>query len=148
MAVAFGFVPGTRIATPDGPVPIEALTPGDVVWAWDPSEPAPTRATVVQAPRTPARHLVAIDLGTARLAGLTPGTYVWDAFEEIFRGASSLSTLAELLVGDADGLVATPVVEVPERQVDTPIEVVHLGLDRAGATFLADGVLVRHLEAT
>jgi hypothetical protein len=146
MPVAFGFIAGTRVSTPDGAANIEALGVGDRVIAWDLSASKAVSRTVAAVWSEPVDQLVAVDGGEVALAGTTPGTAVWDAFEGTFRGAGSLSTAGELLVWDGPGAHVVPIEDLPERAADGA-KVWHLTLDGDEGTFFADRVLVRHRES-
>lgn len=145
MSVAFGFPAGARVATPEGDVPLGSIAVGATVWAAD-TEGRRAPARVAEVRRWTVDHLVAVRTASGGLSGCAPGTNVWDAFEEAWRAAGSLSTLSEVLVDRGDGaLVAEQVIETPERLAEG-MEVAHLTLERPHAALLVDGVLVRHKE--
>lgn len=148
MTVPFGFVPETLVLTPDGPRPIADLRPGESVLCW--ADDAVTVRSIVAVHADAVDHLVEVRLdpadghGPHRVRGVSPGTYLWDAFEEMFRGAASLSSLAELLWCSEGG-------DAVARRVDETVEhhrpgatLHHLTLDGPESTFFADGVVVRH----
>lgn len=148
MTVPFGFVAETLVQTPDGPRPIADLAPGHLVLAWTDDGLTPRPVVAVHADA--ADHLVAIRLdpddgnGTHEVRGVSPGTYLWDAFEEMFRGAASLSSLAELVWCPSDGDPIPRRVDetVEHHRPGTPLH--HLTLEGPEAAFVADGVVVRH----
>lgn len=146
MPVAFGFIAGTRITTPDGAQHIEALGVGDLVVAWDLTASKAASRTVAAVWSEPVDQLIAVDGGEVMLRGVTPGTAVWDAFEGTFRGAGSLSSAGELLVWDGPGVHVVPIDDLPERAADGA-KVWHLTLDGDEGAFFADRVLVRHRES-
>lgn len=147
MSIALGFAGTCRVATPTGARPLSSIGVGDEITTYDTEAGTLGTARVVQVHRFSARQWVTIDLDGGRLTACTPGTGVWDAFDEIFRSAGSLSTLAELVVVDGTQTSACQVRDVPERtQPDT--EVVHLTLASPADSLVVDGVVVRHKDAS
>jgi hypothetical protein len=143
MSVPFGLIAGTLVATPTGPRAIETLHPGDRVWAWDLSRRVAIEAPVVALHAERVDHLNEIVGSVSRLRGCAPGTGIFDAFEEMFRAAASVSSLSEVLVWQEGVAISDPVDEVPEHnRPDTGIH--HLTLGEDQTCFFADGLLVRH----
>jgi hypothetical protein len=136
--VPLGFVPGTRVATPDGDRPIEALRPGDAVLTWRDGALAAARVAAVH--DDAADVLVAIVHERGEVRGCAPGTALLDVFEDAFRAAGSLSATSELLAHDGGVATSVAVLDVPERTVHRA-GLVHLVLVRPDAAFFADGVL-------
>jgi hypothetical protein len=145
VSVAFGLSSDATVLTPRGPVPLGALSAGDTVWAFDPEAGAWSEARVVAAPTWTVDQVVDVVFDGGTLHGVTPGTGVWDAFEEGWRAVGSLSTLSRLLVGGRDGLEERGVVTTVEHAVDR--EVRHLTLAAPHLAFVVGGVVVRHKEA-
>jgi hypothetical protein len=148
MSAVVGFLRGTSIATPDGDRTLGELAVGHAVWAWHlgrGERVARAVAALHHAGGPAACFLYRVDAGGRSLRGCTPGTAVYDAFEDMFRGVGSLSSLAELCVLGEEGQVAVaPVDDAVEIHVAEG-EVLHLTLDGDEGCFFADGVLVRHL---
>lgn len=145
MPVPLGFLATSPVLTPTGPRPLGELDVGDLVLAVDVDARTLAPARVAAVRREPADQLVAIDLGDHVVRAAAPGTGFFDAFEDLFRAAGSLSALSELLVWTGGGLEPRAVLEVPER--DAPgAEVVHLVLEAPAAALIVDGVVVRHKE--
>jgi hypothetical protein len=88
---------------------------------------------------------VITDLGTLR--GCTPGTAIYDAFEDMFRAAASLSSLSEVVVR-RDGHAAVAAVDAILEH-HAPQTVVHqLTLEGTVNCFFADGMLVKHRKTS
>jgi hypothetical protein len=135
------------VATPDGARPAGELAVGDVIWATDPAvKPAVISSRrVVAVTRAPTTRVASVVTARATLRTVAPGSMVWDDFDGLWRGAGSLSSLAEVLVRAAHDLVAEPVVEVPERELTGGgAEMVLLTLEGPEDGWFADDVLVRH----
>ncbi len=146
MSLPFGVPAGTPVLTPHGPRAAESLVVGDVVWAVDPVTQARTEAAITGITTWETDQLQAITYEGGSLDALTPGTNVWDAFEEAFRAAGSLSTLSELLVESGAGdlapraVLTTPETRAPGTRVYLPT------LARPHSALLVAGVVVRHKE--
>jgi hypothetical protein len=141
MSAVVGFVPECLVRTPNGDARLGDLVVGDLVLAWSPKAglvPRPILAVYVQ----PAEHLYRLVAGPCVVQGCTPGTAVMDAFEDMFRGAGSLSSLAELQT--VDGSVALD----DAVEFTRPGPVLHLTLQGDEGNFFVDGVLVRHIPVT
>lgn len=148
MSAVVGFLPETSIATPDGGRALADLDVGDAVWAWNLGEGARVArhvAAVHRAQGPAARFLYRVEAGGRSMRGCTPGTSVYDAFEDMFRGVGSLSSLAELRVDDGTGPGAVAPVDDAVEIHDDRAEVLHLTLDGDEGCFFADGILVRHV---
>ncbi len=146
MSLPFGVPAGTPILTPNGPRAVESLAPGDVVWGVDPNTLVRSPAAITGITTWETDQLQAIAFEGGSLPEVTPGTNVWDAFEEAFRAAGSLSTLSEVLVDSGAGeLVTRAVLTTPETRA--PGTRVYLPtLARPHGALLVAGVVVRHKE--
>lgn len=144
MSVPFGLPASALVLTPRGLVPLGSVAPGDVVASLDPETGTWSEARVLATPAWSVDQVVDIAYDGGVLVGVTPGTGVWDAFEEGWRAVGSLSTLSQLLVGDRVGVSPRDVTGFTERAVDR--EVRHLTLAPPHLAFVADGVVVRHKE--
>lgn len=142
-AAALGFVASTSVATPDGPRAIADVVVGDVVWAWADATRERVRRVVVETARAEANGLYRLVARGACVEGCTAGTYIWDASEDMFRGAGSLSSLTELLVAGDDGVDRVPLEDAVEIAGDATL--FHLRLEGDEGCWFAGGVLVRHL---
>lgn len=145
MSVPFGLPPSTAVLAPGGSVVLGSIAAGDAVLAFDPESGVWSEARVVAVPAWTVDQVVDVVFEGGVLEGITPGTGVWDAFEEGWRAVGSLSTLSRLLVGGRDGLVDRGVVATVEHAVDR--EVRHLTLAAPHLAFVVGGVVVRHKEA-
>lgn len=139
----FGVSPGTPIATPGGPVAVEALEVGQLAWAWDTAAGRPVARAVLRVDRGQSGTLYDVWCASGRIAGATPGLLVYDAFEEMFRGVGSLSALTELVVWNGDGVRSEPMEDAVE-QTGAPRDVWLPVLEGDEGAFFAGGLLVRH----
>jgi hypothetical protein len=139
------FVPGTPIATPTGPKPIEDLQVGDEVWSW-----SFERAALVRSPvETVHRRVVEATLELRLDAGgrsmvVTPDHPFWSVSDAAWRRADQLrrgETLWRLTGRD----VAAVSIEDLVRRLGR-IEVLNLGVTRY-RNYFAAGVLVHNKEA-
>ncbi|MCB9664262.1 MAG: hypothetical protein H6732_09125 [Alphaproteobacteria bacterium] len=145
MPVPLGFPPEASVLTPDGPRPLGSIQPGDRVLAVDAEARTLAPARVVAVREEVADQLVTIETDGHTVPAAAPGTGFYDAFEELFRAAGSLSALSELLVVEGQALEPRVVLEVPER--DAPgARVLHLVLEAPAHALVVDGVVVRHKE--
>jgi hypothetical protein len=148
VSAVVGFLPETSVATPSGDRPLSDLGVGDAVWAWHlgrGERVASAVAAIHRAQGPAARFLYRVEGGGRTLRGATPGTAVYDAFEDMFRGVGSLSSLAEIRVEDGtEGGAVAPVDDAVEIH-DDRAEVLHLTIEGDEGCFFADGVLVRHV---
>ena len=142
MSVAFGVVTETMILTPTGPVAAGQLTVGDVVVAHDPVTQTTVHRPIQEVHQSHVTQLVDLVTTEASLTGVTPGTNVWDAFDEMYRAAASLSPLAELLGQPDTGLQTAPILEGPEREVPT-IQVIQFAIEGDEGAYFAGGFLVK-----
>lgn len=147
MSVAFGAPPDTVVATPGGPRALGALAVGDEVWGVEPIEGTLVPARVEAISGWSVEQLVAVQHDGGALRGCTPGTSVWDAFEESFRAAGSLSTLSEVWSLEGGSLRRREVRDAPEVTVPAT-QVLHLTLHHPASAVVFDGVVVRHKERT
>jgi hypothetical protein len=147
MSVPFGLIAETLVATPDGPKAIEHILPGDVVWSWNIETGEAGRAEVIATHREHVDHLDEILTASEALRGCTPGTGIYDAFEDMFRAAASLSSLSEMLRWTDGATEVQAVDEVAEHHRAGTL-VCHLTLSTGHQAFFADGFLVRHLAAS
>lgn len=139
----FGVVGETMVRTPSGSRAIRELAVGDAVCAWSQARGRIEERRVTEVQRGVGDHLVRLGTPSTRLPGVTPGLQVHDAFEDMFRAAGSLSSLAELSVWSGDGLVAEPLTSSDEvAAAGTPLW--WLLTDGDEGTLLLEGVLVRH----
>lgn len=140
----FGVVSDTWVWTPSGERPIGELRVGDpvIAVAWPSGVEHVATVTALHAGRTASLYALVAEGST--LAGITPGALVWDAFEEMFRGAGSLSALTELVVRGEDGQHrVVPLADAAERLVgEADVMTVELSGDAPG--FWIGGVLARH----
>jgi hypothetical protein len=141
-AAALGFVASTPVSTPGGARPIAEVSVGDAVHAWSESSGALVVVSVVETRVCRANGLYRLLGDGAEVAGCTAGTYVWDASEDMFRGAGSLSSLTELLVTDGRGVRRVALDDALE--VGGEADVHHLRVDGDEGCWFAGGVLVRH----
>ena len=65
------FIAGTRIHTPSGPKPIEALTVGEAVWAWCNETQQPVARPIVRLFRGESRETFRIQAGEFVVEGVT-----------------------------------------------------------------------------
>ena len=142
-AAALGFVGNTPVATPSGPRAIAEIAVGDEVWAWSEATGGLVARAVLETSVAPANGLYQLLGDGACVEGCTAGTYVWDASEDMFRGAGSLSSLTELLVVDGVGVRRVPLADAIE--VPGEAEVHHLRIAGEEGAWFAGGLLVRHL---
>ena len=142
MSVAFGVVTETMVLTPKGPVAASQLAVGDEVVAHDPATQTTVHRTIQVVHQSLVTQLVDLVTSEASLTGVTPGTNVWDAFDEMYRAAASLSPLAELLGRSDAGLQTAPILEVPEREVP-PTQVIQFAIEGDEGAYFAGGFLVK-----
>ena len=139
----FGLLEDTVIDTPAGPRPLSELAPGDEVWAWHMVHQERIARRVTHVQTGSADHLYELVTASGRLAGCTPGVSVFDASEDMFRGAGSLSAIAEMSVWTSAGLVVEPLDDAIEHTLPGAA-LRFLTHDGDEATFFAGGFLVRH----
>lgn len=139
----FGVIGETTVLTPTGPRPIAEIGVGDAVCAWDSVHRQVCERRVTEVQRGVSEHLYALATASAQLAGCTPGLQVYDAFEDMFRAAGSLSALAELAVLVDGALQPEPLVDA--RELTVPDAALWwLITDGQEGTLFIDGVLARH----
>ena len=123
---------GTRIATPSGPVPVEALRVGDVVVSYDETSHTRTTSTVRGIETAHAEHLQAI--GRLRVTGNHP-VYAdgqWVAARDVRSGA-------ELLTPTGSARATVTAGTAPATVFDIAVGPPH--------TYFADGVLLHNKAA-
>lgn len=143
MSAPLGFVAGTLVDTPAGPRPVEAIAVGDEVWAFDLRAGERVARAVAELHQDRCRQICEVVADGCTVRGCAPGTFLFDGFEQIHRGAASLSTLSELHAWTGDEGVAAVVLEVIEHRTDGTT-VHHLSVDGPEACWFADTALVRH----
>jgi hypothetical protein len=141
--VLFGVIGETTVLTPGGPRPIAEISVGDTISAWDSVRRCVCERRVTEVQRGASEHLYALATASARLGGCTPGLQVYDAFEDMFRAAGSLSALAELAVLVEGALQPEPLLDASELTV-AGAALWWLITDGEEGTLFIDGVLARH----
>lgn len=139
----FGLLDDTPIDTPEGLRPLSTLAVGDIVWAWHLVNQQRVARRVTHVHEGTADHLYELVTASARIGGCTPGVSVFDASEDMFRGAGSLSAIAEMSVWTPAGLVVEPLDDAREHP-QPGARLRFLTHDGDEATFFAGGFLVRH----
>lgn len=139
------FARGTLVATPAGAVPIESLSPGDLVLACDPA----TRTVVARrlARALPARRSALVELaaGGSRVAGVTQDHPMYDAERRAFVLVSELTLRSTLAALDGASIRPVPVGTLLSRPCDE--EVFDLTIEGPEHDFFAEGLLAHNKSA-
>jgi RHS repeat-associated protein len=133
------FVGGTQIDTPDGPVAIECIQPGDLVVTRDqrrPNGPLTVRP-VTRVFQRVAPVILWLTLGNGEVLGTTPGHLVWSN-ESGWVFADELT--AGQTFADADG---APQSIIAIARDETPTETYNFEVAETG-TYFANGVWVHN----
>lgn len=143
LSACFGFnscfVAGTRVDTPTGPRPIEALAVGDVVWAFDVTSLRRVERRVTARHRNTVTATRRITVGERVIAGVSA--------EHPFWSDGAWVPAKDLVSGSPVHLWNG--VEASERRIDAivdeagPIEVFNITVD-GEETYFAEGVLVHN----
>lgn len=128
---------GTRIATPRGDVPVEALAPGDRVWTVVAGELRPS-AVVAVSEVEPDEYLEIRAAGTALRA---TAEHPVETGAGVFHIASRLHPGESILLGSGSGLAPAVIEEVRRRRADLPA---YNLLVMPGGVYLANGVAVHN----
>lgn len=142
----FGLLHTALVLTPDGLRPLGALAVGDEILAWNAAGRALVARRVTRIHDGAADHLYRLETPIATLAGCTPGVQVFDTSEDMFRGAGSLSAIAEMAVWRDGELTSQPLTDAVEFTAPGTA-VRFLAHDGDEPTFFADGFLLRHPAA-
>lgn len=110
------FVAGTPVHTPEGPVPIEELTRGDVVMAWRTDDGAATSRPVVRPERGRTHRVLDVHVA-GELITTTPRHRFWLPERRAWVEARDLEVGSRLM--DIEGRHRT-VDEVADRTLDVP----------------------------
>jgi len=141
------FVAGTLIATPKGPVPIEALAVGDEVWSFSLERSEKIVRCVRAILRSHAKEVRAIDAGGNVIAGVTTEHPFYDVERRTYRA------VREFIAGDVvatlteDGISGRAIVRVTAKEVVEPsIDLFNLTIDGPEANYFASGILVHNKQ--
>jgi hypothetical protein len=139
------FVRGTRIATPRGPRPIDALEVGETVWSWDIERSVPVERPVARVPRSQRYDVLTLRAGELRVVGVTPDHPFYDAGSRRFVRADELSLDAKLLAWLGSGDARPVQLDALERLARRgPVDVWDLTIDGPEHDFFAEGLLVHN----
>jgi hypothetical protein len=139
------FVRGTRIATPRGPRPIEALAVGEIVWSWDVERSAAVERPVARVLRAQRDELLTLRAGDVRIAGVTLDHPFYEQSTRRFVRAGELSLDARLLAWLGTGDPRPVQLDALERVArGGPVDVWDLTIDGPEHDFFAEGVLVHN----
>ncbi|MDP6943310.1 MAG: Hint domain-containing protein [Myxococcota bacterium] len=156
ISVAFGltgcfpmgcFVARTRVDTPDGPRPIDALKKGDVVWAWSEAEGARVERRVEAVHRTLGQVVCRVEVGEHVIPGVTPEHPFFHVDAGEFVALRDLPTDALLLtVVDGEPRQARiSGLEITEH-LEPCVMVFNLTVEGPEHTYFAEGVLVHNKQ--
>jgi hypothetical protein len=141
------FVAGTRIETPDGPTPIEALKVGDVVFSFSLEQGLRIRRRIRAVLRSRAREVRKIVAGGQVIAGVTTEHPFFDPVRREYRPAGALKAGDVLATFDEMNLRACPIESITATEVTAPdIDVFNLTIDGPEANYFAEGILVHNKE--
>lgn len=134
------FVGDSQVSTPEGPVPIRSIRPGDVVLSMEPREGRLVERRVVSVHETYAPRVFRVRAGDVTLQGVTPEHPVYDALRGTFVPAGELEGAA-LRTASADLRVAAMASDWGVHRV------YNLDVEGPENTFFVDGVLVHNKES-
>ena len=141
------FVAGTLIATPRGPIPIEALVVGDSVWSFSLERGEKIARRVRAVLRSMANEVRVIAAGGNVIAGVTPEHPFYDIERREYRA------VRDLIAGDAlatltdNGISPRTIASVTAKELaDRSIPVFNLTIDGPEANYFAAGILVHNKE--
>jgi hypothetical protein len=139
------FAAGTLIDTPSGPVAIEDLMVGDLVFSYSLERRELVVRRVGAILRSTAREVRMITAGKRIIAGVTPE----HPFYDVARG--SYRPVRELVAGDvvatlsSKGLYPNIIEKVSAKEMAVPaIRVFNLTIDGLEANYFAEGILVHN----
>lgn len=135
------FGAGTLIATPRGPVPIELLAEGDLVWSYDLDSEQRVAASIRRTFVHRSGWVRELRLASGRVLRVTRDHPIYLPGESRFAAASELTVGAELVQVDGGALGATAILSFPERATQMTV----YNLEVAGFhNYFAEGVLVHN----
>jgi hypothetical protein len=141
------FVAGTRIETPDGAAPIEALKVGDVVFSFSLEQGFRIRRRIRAVLRSRAREVRKIVGGGKVIAGVTTEHPFFDPIRREYRPVRSLRVGDALASFDETDLRTCPIESITATELAAPdIDVFNLTIDGPEANYFAEGILVHNKE--
>jgi hypothetical protein len=141
------FVAGTRIETPEGLVPIEALKVGDVVFSFSLVRGVRVRRRIRAVLRSRAREVRRIVAGGKVIAGVTTEHPFFDPIRCEYRPVRALVVGDALATLDETNLRACPIESITATEASAPdIDVFNLTIDGPEANYFAEGILVHNKE--
>jgi hypothetical protein len=141
------FVAGTLIATPQGPIPIEALVIGDSVWSFSLERGEKIARRVRAVLRSMANEVRVIAAGGNVIAGVTPEHPFYDIERREYRAVRDLIAGDALAVLTYDGISRRTIASVTAKEIAEPsIPVFNLTIDGPEANYFAAGILVHNKQ--
>jgi len=134
------FAAGTQVHTPSGPRSIEALLPGDEVWAWSFAHTAAVRRRVAQLHRHRTLHWVALAASDGTVHATSAHRF-FDAGLQEWTDAGRLRPGTRLLGSDGRGVPLHAV-----RRIETGVEAAsyNISIDADCTYFVGPGWLVHN----
>jgi hypothetical protein len=139
------FVTGTLIATPAGPIPIDALVIGNLVWSFSLERREKVARRVRAVLQSGAQEVRVIVAGGHRIAGVTREHPFYDFARHEYR------PVRDLLAGDVvatmvdNGIAPCTIDRVAAKEATEPsIRVFNLTIDGPEANYFAAGILVHN----
>lgn len=137
------FVAGTRIATPSGPRPIEALKPGDLVIAFDLAAQRTVARRVASVSRSRSREILRLE-AAGRVLRVTRSHPFYETTRERFVRVDELDLRSFLLAEGPDGPHAVPITALAVEATKEEVEVFNLHVDGDEHNYFAEGILVHN----
>jgi hypothetical protein len=135
------------VETPAGPVPIEAIGVGDMVWSFSVERGESVARRVRAVIRSMAREVRTIRAGARLIGGVTTEHPFYDPMRREYRPVRELQVGDALATLGAMGLVTCAVESVSATELPTrAIEVFNLSIDGAEANYFVEGILVHNKE--
>ena len=141
---------GTRVATPDGPRPIEGLRVGDLVYSWSLLKRRPVLRPVSDVARSSASALLRIKAGTFIIEGVAPACPFYDDARSRWVTAEALTPHSRLIAwlprgqgGTQSADPRTVRLALRTSRTEAPAIVHDLLLEGDEQCFFANGLLVQ-----